>query len=93
MNNNSFRCLGIAYPSCFCLAFIWCTNGPACTEDFLSKSSLAEVLPETTQLVFTSQNVQTSYLALERSDVCKQLEGSLWQPVITKQKAAKVAKE
>lgn len=90
MNNNSFRCRGIAYLSWICLAFICYANGLASAEDFLSKSSLAEVLPETTQLVFTSQNVQTSYLALERSDVCKQLEGSLWQPVITKQKAAKV---
>jgi len=51
---------------------------------------LAEVLPETTQLLFTSLNVKNSYSALEQSDVCKQLGGTIWQSAIAKQRAVKV---
>ena len=90
MNKNSSHCRGIAYRSWLCLVCVWYAHGPSNAEDFLGKSSLVEVLPETTQLVFTSQSVQSSYMALERSDVCKQFGGPLWQTVITKQKAAKV---
>ena len=90
MNKNSNPCRGIAYRSWVCLFCLCYANRLAGAEDFLGRSSLTEVLPETTQLVFTSQNVQTSYVALERSDRCKQLEGPLWQLVIAKQKAAKV---
>ena len=72
------------------VAFGWFSSGSGCASDFLGQSTLADVLPETTQLLFTSQNIQNSYSALERSDVCKQLGGPIWLPVIAKQKLAKI---
>lgn len=65
-------------------------SGPARAQDFLGQASLAEVLPESTQLVVTSQNVKASYSMLEKSDLGKQLAGPIWQNVIAKQKAANV---
>ena len=72
------------------LTCVWFTSGVVCAKDFLGQAKLADVLPETTQLLFTSQNVQSNYRVLERSDVCKQLGGPIWQSVIAKQKVAKI---
>ncbi len=90
MNKNDSQCRWIGYRSWLFVVCVLYANGLVNAQDFLGKSSLVEVLPETTQLVFTSQNVQTSYMALERSDVCKQFGGPLWNSVIAKQKAAKI---
>ncbi len=71
--------------SLLCVVF---ASGLASAKDFLGQASLLEVLPETTQFLFTSQNVQNSYQVLERTDIGKQLSGPLWQTVLAKQKTA-----
>ena len=75
-------CVGLAF---FCIAC-----GTSTAADFLGQANLIEVLPESTQMVVTSQNIQTCYSTLERSDVCKQLASPVWQSVIAKQQSARV---
>ena len=90
MNNNSSRyalILNQSWLGLLCLVF---TSGLVSAKDFLGQASLLEVLPETTQLLFTSQNVQNSYKVLERTDIGKQLSGPLWQNILAKQKTANV---
>jgi len=72
------------------LTCAWFFSGVVCAKDFLGQVKLADVLPETTQLLFTSQNIKSSYSALERSDVCKQLGGPIWQSVIEKQRVTNI---
>jgi hypothetical protein len=71
--------------TCICLA-----SSMACAQDFLGQARLDSVLPESTQLVVASKNVQASYQALESSDMCKHLAGPVWQNVIAKQRAANI---
>ena len=90
MNSNSSLHAFHLYQACLGLLCTVLTCGFVSAKDFLGQVSLMEVLPETTQLLFTSQNVQNSYKVLERTDIGKQLSGPLWQPVLAKQKAANV---
>ncbi len=90
MNNYlSSRTMNL-YRYCLSLTCICFASGLVSAQDFLGQASLAEVLPESTQLVVTSQNVQASYSMLEKSDIGKQFNGPIWQNVIAKQKAANV---
>lgn len=70
------------------IAFAWLFSGLASASDFLGQANLIDVLPSSTQMLFTSQSVQKSYSLLERSDACKQLSGPTWQSVTTKQKSS-----
>ena len=79
-----------SYRYCFLLTCYWLACGIVSAQDFLGQSSLAEVLPESTQLVVTSQNVQSSYSMLEKSDIGKQFKSPLWESVIAKQKGGNV---
>jgi len=56
----------------------------------LGQVGLENVLPETTQLLFTSQSIKTSYAMLEQTEICRQLSGPIWQSVVAKQKQSKV---
>ena len=85
LHRSSYSLLSCLWITCVC--FSHCV---AIAKDFLGQANLAEVLPETTQLLFTSLNVKNSYSALEQSDVCKQLGGTIWQSAIAKQRAVKV---
>lgn len=89
MKHNSLYPSSNALRSCLWIACVSFFHCPANAKDFLGQANLAEVLPETTQLLFTSLNVKNSYSALEQSDVCKQLGGPIWQTAIAKQKATK----
>ena len=85
LHPSSYSLLSCLWITCVC--FSHCV---AIAKDFLGQANLAEVLPETTQLLITSLNVKSSYSAVEQSDVCKQLGGPIWQSAIAKQKLAKV---
>ena len=70
--------------------FVFVASELVSAQDFLGQASLAGVLPESTQLVVTSQNVSASYSMLEKSDIGKQFGGPIWANVIAKQKAANI---
>ena len=72
------------------LIYLWLASGVSHAGDFLGHSNLIEVLPESTQMVVTSQSIQSCYSVLERSEVCKQLASPVWQNVISKQQSGKV---
>ena len=90
MRHISLRPSSYSLLSCLWITCVCFSHCVAIAKDFLGQANLAEVLPETTQLLITSLNVMNSYSALEQSDVCKQLGGPIWQSAIAKQKVAKV---
>ena len=78
------------WPTFLGLLYVCFSAGITSATDFLGQANLIEVLPESTQMVVTSQNIQNCYKLLEQSDVCKQLASPIWQTVIAKQQAGKV---
>ena len=56
--------------------------------DFLGQSQLLDALPETTQMLFATQNVQSAYNELANSSVCKHLNGEVWKNVMSQQGAS-----
>ncbi len=90
MNNFFYRYALNLYQTWLGFLCVVFASGPISAKDFLGQASLLEVLPESTQLLFTSQNIQNSYKVLERTDISKQLSGPLWQTVLAKQKSANV---
>jgi hypothetical protein len=53
--------------------------------DFLGQSQLLDALPETTQMLFATQNGQSTYNELANSSVCKHLNGEVWKNVMSQQ--------
>ena len=54
-------------------------------EDFLGQSQLLDALPETTQMLFATQDVHSTYNELAKSSVCKHLSGEVWKNVMSQQ--------
>jgi hypothetical protein len=53
--------------------------------DFLGQSQLLDALPETTQMLFATQDVRSTYNELAKSSVCKHLSGEVWKNVMSQQ--------
>jgi|GEM_PF-1282797 len=53
--------------------------------DFLGQSQLLDALPETTQMLFATQDVHSTYNELAKSSVCKHLSGEVWKNVMSQQ--------
>ena len=90
MRHNSLHPTSNVLRNCLWITFVCFFHCVGNAKDYLGQANLAEVLPETTQLLFASLNAKSSHSALEQSDVCKQLGGPIWQSAIAKQKVAKV---
>ncbi len=90
MNNPTFVRIYFLNRICQWLATAWLCCGLANAADSLGQANLIDLLPASTQLLVTSQSVKSSYAFLERTDVCKQLSGPLWQSVMAKQQNANI---
>ena len=67
------------------LLLLWLTTSLAQAGDFLGQSQLLDALPETTQMLFATQNGQSTYNKLANSSVCKHLNGEVWKNVMSQQ--------
>ena len=90
MNSNMFFFCIDLNRICTWLSCVLLIGISAHASDFLGQSELIDVLPSSTQMLLTSQSVKNSYTILERTEIAKQLNGPLWQPVAAMQKGANV---
>ncbi len=67
------------------LLLLGLTTSLAQAGDFLGQSQLLDALPETTQMLFATQNGQSTYNELAKSSVCEHLSGEVWKNVMSKQ--------
>jgi len=82
---DSFR---RAIVASLCVLVCFFQKGATYAHDFLGQEEVSNVLPATTHWVVTSQNVQATYSAIERSDLGKHLLGPIWKSVALKQAAS-----
>lgn len=67
------------------LLFFGITTSLSQAGDFLGQSQLLDALPETTQMLFATQNGRSTYNELAKSSVCKHLSGEVWKNVLSQQ--------